>query len=59
MTHCELNDEGSCAIDEDLGENEQVHIWNINNGERFITYAIRAERGSRIISVNGSACRGR
>lgn len=63
VTHCELNYEGSCAIDEDLldaanlGENEQVHIWNINNGERFITYAIRAARGSRIVSVNGSAAR--
>ena len=62
-THCELHYEGSCAIDEDLldaagmVENEQVHIWNINNGERFVTYAIRAERGSRIISVNGSAAR--
>ena len=40
-----------------MGENEQVHIWNINNDERFITYAIRVERGSRIISVNGSAAR--
>ncbi len=63
VTHCELHYEGSCAIDEDLldasdiRENEQVHIWNINNGERFITYAIRAERGSRIISLNGSAAR--
>ncbi len=63
VTHCELNYEGSCAIDEDLldaaniADNEQIHIWNINNGERFITYAIRAERGSRIISVNGSAAR--
>ena len=63
VTHCELNYEGSCAIDEDLldaanlCENEQVHIWNINNGERLVTYAIRAERGSRIISVNGSAAR--
>ena len=63
VTHCELHYEGSCAIDEDLldaaniADNEQVHIWNINNGERFITYAIRAERGSRIISVNGSAAR--
>jgi aspartate 1-decarboxylase len=59
VTHCELNYEGSCSIDEDLldaanlAENEQVHIWNLNNGERFITCAIRAERGSRIISVNG------
>ncbi len=62
-THAELHYEGSCAIDEDLldaaniAENEQVHIWNINNGERFITYAIRAQRGSGIISVNGSAAR--
>ena len=63
VTQCELHYEGSCAIDEDLldaaniAENEQIHIWNINNGERFVTYAIRAERGSRIISVNGSAAR--
>ena len=34
-----------------------MHIWNINNGERFVTYAIRGERGSGIISVNGSAAR--
>jgi aspartate 1-decarboxylase len=38
-------------------ENEQVHVWNINNGERFVTYAIRGQRGSGIISVNGSAAR--
>lgn len=63
VTDCELHYEGSCAIDQDLldaanlMENEQVHIWNINNGERFITYAIRGERGSGIISVNGSAAR--
>lgn len=63
VTACELNYEGSCAIDEellqaaDLRENEQVHVWNINNGERFITYAIRAERGSGTISLNGSAAR--
>ena len=63
VTHCELNYEGSCAIDQDLldaaniAENEQVHIWNINNGERFITYAINGERGSGMVSVNGSAAR--
>src|SRR3990167_11222167 len=62
-THCELHYEGSCAIDEDLldasnmVENEQVHIWNINNGERFVTYAIKGHRGSGMISVNGSAAR--
>ena len=63
VTQCELHYEGSCAIDENLldaaniAENEQIHIWNINNGERFITYAIKGERGSGIISVNGSAAR--
>ena len=63
VTQCELHYEGSCAIDEDLldaaniCENEQVHIWNIDNGERFITYAIKGERGSGMISVNGSAAR--
>ena len=47
VTQCELHYEGSCAIDEDLldaaniAENEQIHIWNINNGERFVTYAIK------------------
>ena len=63
VTDCELHYEGSCAIDEDLleaanlAENEQIHIWNINNGERFVTYAIRGQRGSGVISLNGSAAR--
>ena len=62
-TQCELHYEGSCAIDEDLldaaniVENEQVHIWNIDNGERLVTYAIKGQRGSGMISVNGSAAR--
>ena len=62
-THSELHYEGSCAIDlnlleaADIIEHEQIDIWNVNNGERFTTYAIRAERGSGIISVNGSAAR--
>jgi len=61
VTHAELHYEGSCAIDSRLldisgiRENEQVHIFNVNNGQRFITYAIRAEAGSGIISVNGAA----
>jgi aspartate 1-decarboxylase len=63
VTQCELHYEGSCAIDEnlleaaDIAENEQIHIWNINNGERFVTYAIKGARGSGMISVNGSAAR--
>ncbi|MBA4252779.1 MAG: aspartate 1-decarboxylase [Comamonadaceae bacterium] len=63
VTHCELHYEGSCAIDENLleaanlCENEQIHIWNVNNGERLVTYAIKGERGSGMISLNGSAAR--
>src|SRR5438067_13073232 len=63
VTQCELHYEGSCAIDENLleaaglVENEQIHIWNIANGERFVTYAIKGQRGSGMISVNGSAAR--
>jgi aspartate 1-decarboxylase len=61
VTHAELDYEGSCAIDEDLlrlagiREYEQIQIYNIANGERFTTYAIKAEAGSRVISVNGAA----
>ncbi len=61
VTHAELEYEGSCAIDSNLleltgmREYEQIQIYNITNGERFTTYAIRAEKGSRIISVNGAA----
>ena len=62
-THAELHYIGSCAIDQNLLdaagiiEYEQVHIWNVSNGERFITYAMNAPRGSGTISVNGSAAR--
>lgn len=61
VTHAVLNYEGSCAIDGDLldmagiRENEQIQIYNVENGERFTTYAIRGEEGSKIISVNGAA----
>jgi aspartate 1-decarboxylase len=61
VTHSELEYEGSCAIDAALldragvQEYEQIHIYNMNNGERFTTYAISAERNSGIISVNGAA----
>jgi aspartate 1-decarboxylase len=61
VTHAELHYEGSCAIDDDLldaadiREYQQVDIYNVTNGERFNTYAIRAQRGSGLISVNGAA----
>jgi aspartate 1-decarboxylase len=61
VTHSELEYEGSCAIDSGLleaaaiREYEQIHVYNLANGERFTTYAIRAEAGSGVISVNGAA----
>lgn len=61
VTHSELEYEGSCAIDSALLEQsgiceyEQIQIYNIRNGNRFTTYAIRAEKESGIISVNGAA----
>ncbi|WP_031433754.1 aspartate 1-decarboxylase [Methylomarinum vadi] len=63
VTHSELDYEGSCAIDgkildfSGIREYEQIQIYNINNGERFTTYAIRAEEESGIFSINGAAAR--
>ena len=63
ITHADLNYIGSISIDEDLMdasmliENERVHIYNINNGERFDTYAIKGERGFGTITMNGAAAR--
>lgn len=61
VTHSELDYEGSCAIDESLleasniREYEQISIYNVTNGERFSTYAMRADRHSGVISINGAA----
>lgn len=63
VTQADLHYEGSCAIDQDfmdaagILEYEAIDIYNVDNGERFSTYAISGERGSRIISVNGAAAR--
>jgi aspartate 1-decarboxylase len=63
VTQCDLNYEGSCGIDEDLleaadiREFEKIDLYNINNGERFSTYAIKGKRGSGEISLNGAAAR--
>ena len=62
-TGADLHYEGSIGIDVDLLDasgiqpNERVDIYNVDNGERFSTYAIPAERGSRQIVVNGAAAR--
>jgi aspartate 1-decarboxylase len=61
VTHADLEYEGSVSIDEDLmeaagiWEYESVHIWNITRGTRLQTYAIRGERGSGTICINGAA----
>ncbi|MGA9342436.1 MAG: aspartate 1-decarboxylase [Rhodanobacteraceae bacterium] len=61
VTHAELHYEGSCAIDGRLlemagiREYERIDIYNVDNGERFSTYAIRAEEDSGVISINGAA----
>ncbi|MDX8403292.1 MAG: aspartate 1-decarboxylase [Mariprofundaceae bacterium] len=61
VTHAELEYEGSCAIDQDMLDAaniipfEQLHIYNVTNGERFTTYAITAPRGSGTVGVNGAA----
>lgn len=61
VTQADLNYIGSVTIDENLMdganliENEQVHVLNYTNGERFITYVIKGERGSGVICLNGPA----
>lgn len=61
VTQADLDYIGSVTIDEDLMdaagmiENEKVDIFNYNNGERFTTYVIRGERGSKVICLNGPA----
>ena len=63
VTEANLNYMGSITIDEDLMdaanmfEGEQVHIVNNNNGERFVTYIIKGDRGSGCICLNGAAAR--
>ncbi|TCS38304.1 L-aspartate 1-decarboxylase [Paucimonas lemoignei] len=63
VTQCDLNYEGSCGIDEDLLEAadikpfEKIELYNVNNGERFSTYAIKGKRGTGEISLNGAAAR--
>jgi aspartate 1-decarboxylase len=60
VTSTELHYEGSLTIDQDLMDaanilpNEQIHVWDVSNGTRLITYALAGQRGSGIIQVNGA-----
>lgn len=61
VTHADVEYEGSVTIDEDLldaadiAEFEAVHVWNVTNGSRLMTYALKGPRGSRVICINGAA----
>lgn len=63
ITGANLNYIGSITIDEDLMdaanliENEKVHVLNLNNGARLVTYVIKGKRGSGEICLNGAAAR--
>jgi aspartate 1-decarboxylase len=63
VTAAEIEYIGSIAIDQDLMDRvelwpgERVHVWDVDNGQRFETYAIPEQRGSGIICVNGAAAR--
>jgi hypothetical protein len=60
ITHTDLHYEGSLTLDRDLmdaasiADHEVVHVVNVNNGERFTTYAIEGARGSGIVGLNVS-----
>jgi aspartate 1-decarboxylase len=60
VTQADPDYEGSFAIDADILdassilENEQIHVYNIDNANRFVTYAIRAPRSSKTMSANGA-----
>lgn len=63
ITEADLDYEGSLTIDKDLLDAvgiipfERVKVYNINNGERFETYAIEGKAGSGVIGLNGAAAR--
>jgi aspartate 1-decarboxylase len=63
LTDCDVDYVGSITLDPDLMRqadmlvNEQVHVWDIDNGARFVTYAIEGEHGSGTVQVNGAAAR--
>jgi aspartate 1-decarboxylase len=63
ITDCDIDYAGSITLDPelmrraDLLPNEQVHVWDIGNGARFVTYAIEGEPGSGVVQVNGAAAR--
>ncbi|MDH5673499.1 MAG: aspartate 1-decarboxylase [Myxococcales bacterium] len=64
ITHADLDYEGSCTIDANLMDaadilpNQELHVWNITQGTRLVTYALPGPRGSGVICINGAAAHG-
>jgi len=63
ITDCDVDYVGSITLDPELMRqadmlpNEQVHVWDIDNAARFVTYVIEGEAGSGVVQVNGAAAR--
>lgn len=63
ITGCDIDYVGSITLDPelmrqaDLLPNEQVHVWDIENGARFVTYVVEGEQGSGTVQINGAAAR--
>ena len=61
VTHADLEYEGSCTIDADLLdaagmlEHEELHVWNVTQGTRLVTYTLAGPRGSGVVCINGAA----
>jgi aspartate 1-decarboxylase len=61
VTETNKDYDGSLTLDQDLMEAadmvpfEQVHVYNITNGQRFVTYLIKGKRDSGVVGVNGAA----
>ncbi len=63
ITSADLHYEGSLTLDRELMtaanlvEYEEIHVVNVNNGQRFVTYIIPGETGSGTVQLNGAAAR--
>jgi aspartate 1-decarboxylase len=61
VTHADLEYEGSVTIDRDLMDaadmlpGEEIHIWDVTNGARLVSYILPGERGSKVVCMNGAA----
>lgn len=63
VTGCDVDYVGSITVDADLMDaadlvpHEQVHVWDVDNGARLVTYVLAGARGSGTVQLNGAAAR--